>query len=299
MIRRRDALKALGIVPLAGAKAQTPTRVEPFLFAVLADTQLGFWTAREFPQERARCEFLVAEMNRLKPRFVVVCGDLINSPANQFQADAYRSIFAALDPAIHLYNVPGNHDLSDNPPPSADNYKFYERNFGKLYYSFREGSVFGIVLDSTSLKHPNSPEAKVAAEAERVWFRNELREAQKSGALFPVVFQHHPWYIWNDFEPETYFDMPVHVRDEMIPWLLESGVHYTFSGHMHANRVVRFKNTIEFVTSGSVTAPNFGSKNGVRLVIVHQDRLEHRYFGLGALPRAIDLEKGFPPIEAL
>jgi len=299
MLNRRDVCKTLGLVPFALWAEESPD-ARPYFFIVLADTQLGFWNAESFPQEQAHCQFLVAEINRLEPRFVIVCGDLINNYMNQREADAYSSIFSKLKSGVTLYNVCGNHDIHDtDPPPSAASYAFYEKNFGKLYYSFREGLLYGIVLDSTSLKHPISEEAKTHAAAEREWFRQELQKGKQSGAKHLVVFQHHPWYIWNDGEEETYFDMPLKLREEMIPWLVEAGVRYTFSGHMHANRVARFENKIEFVTSGSVTSPNFGSKNGMRIAIVRPDRIEHRYFGLGAIPRSVDVDNGFPSLEPL
>jgi 3',5'-cyclic AMP phosphodiesterase CpdA len=299
MTKRRDFLRAVAALPLTKLWAADSLDTQPYFFIVLADPQFGFWNANDFPQEQARCEFLVSEINRLRPRFVVVCGDLVNRTLNQKEADAYRTIFGKIRPDVHLYNVPGHHDINDDPPPNADTYAFYEKNFGKLYYSFREGMLYGIVLDSTSLKHPKSDEARTHAETEKQWFHEELAKGRASGAKHLVVFQHHPWFLWTDGDTETYFNMPLSIRQEMIPWLLEYGVRYTFSGHMHANRVVRYQNKIEFVTSGSVTSPNFGSKNGLRIVMVHADRLEHRYFTLGTIPRMVDIEAGFPEVEPL
>ena len=48
----------------------------PFSFIQLADPQFGFMDAA---QERKNAESAVEHINRLKPRFVIVCGDLVNA----------------------------------------------------------------------------------------------------------------------------------------------------------------------------------------------------------------------------
>src|SRR5262245_52667031 len=49
----------------------------PFFFIQLADPQFGFM---EDAQERKNAELAVQHINRLKPRFLVVCGDLVHPP---------------------------------------------------------------------------------------------------------------------------------------------------------------------------------------------------------------------------
>ena len=52
---------------------------QPFYFIMLADPQFGMYTSdKGFAQETANYEFAVATVNRLKPSFVVVLGDLSN-----------------------------------------------------------------------------------------------------------------------------------------------------------------------------------------------------------------------------
>lgn len=51
----------------------------PFLFAVLADTQLGAMDDNEgWEDEVALCQEAVRRLNKLKPRFAIVCGDLVH-----------------------------------------------------------------------------------------------------------------------------------------------------------------------------------------------------------------------------
>ncbi len=52
---------------------------EPFLFAVLADTQLGALDDNEkWEDDVALCEEAVRRLNALRPKFAIVCGDLVH-----------------------------------------------------------------------------------------------------------------------------------------------------------------------------------------------------------------------------
>ena len=51
-----------------------------FFFMQLADTQYGMFTGNKgFEQEVALVQQAVEHINRLRPRFVIVCGDLTNA----------------------------------------------------------------------------------------------------------------------------------------------------------------------------------------------------------------------------
>jgi hypothetical protein len=52
---------------------------EPLVFIQLSDPQLGMYAQdANSSEEEANLGFVVANLNRLKPAFVVVCGDLVN-----------------------------------------------------------------------------------------------------------------------------------------------------------------------------------------------------------------------------
>src|SRR5947209_8352485 len=104
---------------------------------------------KDFSQETANWEFAIANVNRLRPAFLVVTGDLTNRDADPVQIAEYKRINAKLDRAVHLYNVPGNHDVGNDPTPAT--LTAYRTHYGPDYYSFREGDVYGIVLDSSLL----------------------------------------------------------------------------------------------------------------------------------------------------
>src|SRR4029077_18144152 len=134
-----------------------------FFFLQMSDPQFGMYTANgEFSQETANFEFAIANANRLRPAFVVVCGDLVNRPADAAQTAEYLRIAAELDPSIKLYNVPGNHDVRDEPTPES--LAGYRLKFGPDYYSFRYQDFAGLVIDSSLIQHPGKAPEEAARQ---------------------------------------------------------------------------------------------------------------------------------------
>src|ERR687887_66669 len=100
------------LVALLAARVAAAQAQPDFFFLQMSDTQFGMYTKdRDFAQESANYEFAIATANRLKPRFVIVCGDLVNKPGDLPQIEEYRRISARLDKSIRLYHVAGNHDV--------------------------------------------------------------------------------------------------------------------------------------------------------------------------------------------
>src|ERR1700719_3699722 len=153
-------------------------RAADFFFLQMSDPQCGMYTANgEFSQETANFEFAIANANRLRPAFVVVCGDLINKPADPAHTAEYLPVGAKLRPSHKLYNVPGNHDVRDEPTPES--LAAYRLKFGPDYYSFRYQDFAGLVIDSSLIQHPGkAPEE--AARQER-WIATELGKVRGEG----------------------------------------------------------------------------------------------------------------------
>ena len=83
-------------------------------FIQMSDPQFGMYSKdHDFVQETANYEFAVAASNRLKPRFVIICGDLVNKAGEQSQIEEYLRITGKFDRAIRVYPVSGNHDVGN------------------------------------------------------------------------------------------------------------------------------------------------------------------------------------------
>lgn len=256
-------------------------------FVVLADPQFGMYTNNgEFSQETANLEFAVANINRWKPAFVIVCGDLINKPGDAAQTAEYHRIMGLVRKDVPVYHVAGNHDTENEPTPAA--LATYRRDFGRDYYSFRSGGLYGIVLNSSLIAAP----AKAAEEAARQeeWFRQELAKAKAAAPPHLVVFLHHPLFLKDSQEPDQYFTIPRAARLRYMGLMKEHGVRYVFAGHLHRDNVA-VEEGFHVITSAPVGKPLGSASSGLRVATVHADGIEQRFYPLGNLPNQLGAKK--------
>lgn len=257
---------------------------EPFFFIQLSDPQLGMYTKNaDFAQESANLEFAVATINRLKPAFVVVTGDLINRPADPDQLAEYKRIIAKVAADITVYQVAGNHDVGAAPTPIT--VEAWKHQFGEDHYSFRRGGFAGVVLNSSLIYAPAKAEELYAAQ--EAWLRNELARLRAGGATQIVVIQHHPWFLKSPEEPDQYFNIPQARRTQYLQLFHETGIRYLVCGHLHRNAVAA-DGDLEVITTGPVGKPLGDGKSGMRIFTVWPDRIEHRYYDFGELPTRLE-----------
>ena len=204
------------------------------------------------------------------------------------QIAEYKRINARLDPTIHLYSVPGNHDVGNDPSPAT--LSEYRRNYGADYYAFHEGNIYGIVLDSSLFKAPG----KVTDEAARQekWLAQELEKARASSA-FVLIFQHIPFFLEKPDEPDQYFNIPMETRRRVLALLRASGVHYVFAGHYHRNAYGR-DGDLEMITTGPAGMPIGPDPSGIRIAEIKGTQIEHKYYGLGNLPNVYPVPPAKP-----
>ena len=292
----RRALRVLLTLALAAVLSGPPSQTQapasasqgqppPVFFLQMSDPQFGMFTKdQDFVQETANFQMAIATANRLRPAFVVVTGDLVNKAGDAKQIAEYRRIAGQLDQRIPLYSVAGNHDVENEPTPAS--VAAYVRAIGRDYYSFRSGNVYGIVLNSSLIKAPEKVPDLYAAQ-ER-WLDQELARARASGARHIVIFQHHPWFLKEAADADEYFNIPLVRRGAYLDRFRAAGVRYLFSGHYHRNSLGK-AGDIEMITTGPVGMPlGDGSQSGLRVVIVTDEGLSHRFYSLGELPSKIE-----------
>ncbi len=257
---------------------------QDFFFIQAADPQFGMFTAdRDFAQESANFAFVIATANRLRPAFVIVCGDLTNKPGDAAQIAEYQRIAHKLDPAIPLYNVAGNHDVGNSPTPAQ--LAAYRKAFGPDYYVFHYGDFTGIVIDSSLIQHPeNAPDE---AARQETWLQAELDRAGNPRAHPRVVFQHIPWFLERLDEPTQYFNLPLASRAHYVELLEKAGVDYVFAGHYHRNAIAE-ASPLHVVTTGPVGKPLGSDPSGIRIVHVTPTGIQSRYYGLGNIPNRLN-----------
>ena len=258
---------------------------EPFFFIQLTDPQFGMFTENtNFTQETVNFEFAAATVNRLKPAFVIITGDLVHKPGDSEQIAEYRRIAGKIDPSIPDYDVAGNHDVENVPTPES--IAAYTNRFGPDHYTFRHGGFVGIVLNSSLIHSPQK--AMKQLEAQERWLEVELEKARAEKPRHIVVFQHHPWCLASANEKDEYFNIPLERRTRYFALFHKYGVNYAFCGHYHRNALAR-DGALEIITTGPVGKPLGKDESGIRVAIVRDDRIEHRYYQFGEIPTRIDL----------
>ena len=236
----------------------------PFMFAQLADTQFGmFKQDKTWAEEEALAQAAVRHINRLKPKFVVVCGDLVNAlpsgPAPRPEEQAaqvrdFKRVMSGIDKSIQLVCVCGNHDVGDRP--NAATIDLYESRFGDTYFAFWAGGCRCIVLNSSlhasqeealwdmdgdnaklfgEHESPESifrdkAEAQARARYQDEWLEDELASGAASVAQHSIVFTHIPPFIKAADEPKGYFNYDPSVREPLLRKLRQGGVSKWFCG---------------------------------------------------------------------
>mmetsp|Transcript_10369 Transcript_10369/g.14383 ORF Transcript_10369/g.14383 Transcript_10369/m.14383 type:complete len:359 (+) Transcript_10369:266-1342(+) len=315
--RRREAEKKNGGVPsgdelLRFAKAideSFPSTTNqswegPFMFAQLADTQLGCLTFnKSLEKELAIVRKGVEKINSLKPKFVIVCGDMINAFPSEAklqdeQIKAFYKAMNGIDKRIPLVCVCGNHDIGNQPDRST--IRRYTKYFGPDFFTFWVGGVKCIVINSSLYKDPSK--AKDLAKEHDKWLMQELKKCEKEKPQHTLVFAHIPPFINAPDEPNGYFNWSSDTRKRVLGAMKKAKVRTMFCGHYHRN-AGGCDGPLEVVVTSALgctlkaledplnlpvvlTDPPLGENvSGFRLVRVTKKDVEHKWFVLEKLPK--------------
>ena len=124
-----------------------------------------------------------------KPRFFVVCGDLIDAmPSVSFrweQVRDYKAVFSELDPNIRPICVCGNHDVGDIPTPQSIGQ--YITEFGDDYFTFWVGGVKFLVINSQY--YADSTNVRQLQREHDLWLDEQLSPDHKHKWKHLVGFQ--------------------------------------------------------------------------------------------------------------
>ncbi|MCL5269200.1 MAG: metallophosphoesterase [bacterium] len=235
----------------------------------------------------------IAHANRLRPEFVVVCGDLVNRPGDPAQIAELLRVAGGLDRRIPLRWVAGNHDLGNTP--TAESLERYRATFGLDWYSFDRRGCHFVVLDSCLLRDPDCLPGDAARQWE--WLQEDLADAARRApgraSARIIVFMHHSLFLNAPDEEDQYFNIPRARRGPLLELLHRHGVEAVFSGHYHRCAAAR-DGAMEVVTTGPVGRPLGPDPSGLRVVRIFLGGLAHDYYSINAVPASIDLEDRAP-----
>jgi len=252
----RGALVATALLLSACSRPADPAAVppaEPLRFVLLADPQFGFASKdKGWAEESANLRWALGEIRGLKPAFVAILGDFVQTPLHDAEAKAFRDEIAALGPGIPVHLLPGNHEVGRRPTPES--LAWYRKRFGPDRGSFESGGCRFLFLDTSLLEDPSGAPDEAAAQAK--WLAESLRTARDDIAACRIrrlfLLQHHPWF-WTQPDDRAIGEiLSTELRKEWLP-PLEAAKAAVFAGHSHAFRTGRTEAGLEMFTTGSLS----------------------------------------------
>lgn len=244
---------------------------ELFTFVQLTDMQMGMISKNENTEAEERLYRLaIDEVNKLKPKFVVITGDFVNHRTDTNQIKAFKRLTSFINPKIPVYLIPGNHDVGSKP--TSETMDFYFKYYPTDKFIFRCKGVQLIGINSNLIN------SGITAEIDQwEWLKKALSANLK--ATRKIIFTHHPFFITDIHEKDNYSNIPLAKRTEYMQLFKENGVRIIFAGHYHNNAEANYQG-IDMITTSAVGKPLGKAKSGFRVVKVYKDSIRNQYIEL-------------------
>uniref|UniRef100_A0A6B2LC37 Calcineurin-like phosphoesterase domain-containing protein n=1 Tax=Arcella intermedia TaxID=1963864 RepID=A0A6B2LC37_9EUKA len=242
-------------------------------------------------------ELAVLHLNRLHPRFAIICGDFVHHlpeiypqfdpSVRERQIRDIKAVYSKVHESVPLICVCGNHDVGN--VPNATTINRYKNDWGDDYFSFWVDGLCGIAINS-SVIHAASKAAPFFEE-QLAWLERTLQDAATRNPTHIVIFSHHPFFLKKaeeteeDLDPgDDYFVIKKEVRLQYLELFKRFNVHFIFAGHLHRNAVAHSEEYgITNVTTTAVGRQLGSDQSGFRVVWVNQDSIKHTYFSFDQL----------------
>jgi 3',5'-cyclic AMP phosphodiesterase CpdA len=259
--------------------AQNKNADNPYFFIQVTDPQFGLFESNKgFEKETELYEKAVVVINRLKPDFVVITGDLVNKKDDRAQIEEFKRVTATINPKIPVYYCPGNHDIGESP--TKKDIDAYISDYGYDKFSFKHKKSIFIGLNSSVIKS----DTPVLEQLQFDWLNKNLSKNKRAKHI--VIFCHYPFFINKFDEPASSINIPVETRNKYFALFKDKNVEAIFAGHLHRNYSVIY-GKIQMITTSAVGKPQGNDPSGIRIVKVYPDRIESFYYGLDEVPESI------------
>ncbi len=275
----------LAAVASAGVRPSTQTQPSqwhgPFFFIQLSDTQLGMQSQTEdVTPEAAKLSRAVDDINRLKPAFVIITGDLTQRVGDPRQIAAFRGLIGRIRPSIPVHLVAGNHDVGDVPTEAS--LAAYRRTFGPDWYAFNYGGCHFVVYDTEIICHPEHVPGEMARQL--AWLKKDLASPAAQQAVQVFAFGHHPLFTGQAEEPDGHNNIPLARRGIYVQLFAKADLTAVFCGHIHHNAVADSHGVL-CIATGPIAVPLGLDPPGLRVVKVYATRMQHEYLSLDQADR--------------
>ncbi|GAJ29917.1 metallophosphoesterase family protein [Acidomonas methanolica] len=299
VLRRRHFLSLGGATLLAAngaARADVPARPpllahEPFTFLFITDTHIQ-------PELDAAkgCHMAFARARRINADFAIQGGDHVFDAlgVNAGRANALMDLYrrTADDLSLPVHHTIGNHDCfgvytKSGVAPTDPMYgkKYFEDQFGRLYYSFDHKGVHVVVLDSIGITAQRLYEGRIDA-AQLDWLRRDL--AALPSGMPVIVVTHIPLvtavsaYLPPPKEPPPHPGaLSVVNAWEVLPLFDTVNVIAVLQGHTHVLERVDWHG-VPYITGGAVCGnwwhgTRLGAPEGFMVVNVADGKIATQY----------------------
>ena len=163
-----------------------PGKDRSFFFVQLSDPRLGLCSEDGgFEREKQQFKQFIDAINRLKPAFVVISGNLVNDRGNAAQLAGFRELCRRIDSKIPIYLLPGACDVGDEASPEA--VQDFIGRYGSDRFVFRKEGCCVIGLNTPVVKAGNSGQRR----RNTIGSKSRLRHAGKYRRR--ILIGHHPF----------------------------------------------------------------------------------------------------------
>lgn len=282
-----------------------------FTFCLLADTHVNSGAsgvAEDYlkPVNR-RVEWVVADIQRRRPKFVIHMGDIIQpvpgASDRSHVTSIAKEIMRELPSPVHY--IPGNHDIGDKPAswiraPKVNEGSIaqFEEDWGPSFQSFDYEDCHFVLLNSSVMNGPYSTNTR-----QRSWLSRDL-DLHRGKRIF--LFSHYMLYLNEPCENENYEAIDEPWRADILQVIRRYPVEAVFSAHTHNLFVDRYHGVdLYTLPSTSFYRAEFNSlftaepvmddlhKLGYFEVAVYADRHASR---LVRLPEAYEVYRSGPSV---
>lgn len=244
----KEVLKYGGHRVLYGNIASTDVySKKPLRFKTLDNSKekISFSVVNDIHGQNDSLKALLKNVKYGETDLVFFNGDMVSTMNDETQffggfMDTATSMFAGEVPAFFAR---GNHEtrgaFSVNFP------EYFPTNSGKLYYAFRQGPVYFIVLDCGEDKPDSDIEYSGLAQfdayrtEQKIWLEKVVQTDEFKSAKFRVVVVHIP-PVGSDWHG------PLDINRKILPVLNQAGISLMLCGHTHRYQLIEPNNEVKF-----------------------------------------------------
>ena len=239
----------------------------PLAFTTLdtSKANTSFVVVNDIHQDAKRMDTLLDRAGYKTKDLVIFNGDMLSLFDKEAKfwggfMDTAVSKFAAEKP---LYYVRGNHETRGQ---LADQFKRYVRpNDDKLYFTFQQGPVFFICLDTgedkpdTDLEYAGITDYDNYRTEQAQWLRQVVKSEAYKRARFHVVIAHIPPRY-----DKSAWHGDIEVREKFVPILNEAGIDLMICGHLHEFAYTKPNGSLKFpiLTNSNMAAVSGETRDG-------------------------------------